>query len=328
MKKVILRLIAAILLLIIGLIIFIFANADKDFEAPLGNLKASKDSAVIARGKYLAYGPAHCASCHMPKDKVIDNDKGIEMPLSGGFEIVIPPGTFRAPNLTPDNETGIGKLSDAQLERAMRYSVNHRNKLMFPFMPFQEMSNEDVIALISFLRSQPAVKHEVKNTEHSFLGKALIALGAVNPEGPKNNPPNDIAIDSTAKYGEYLAHKVANCVGCHTNRNLETGEFIGPILAGGLALPPDEFSQGYTYVSPNLTPDSETGVMASWNESAFINRMRAGRVHNSAMPWGSFARMNDIELKALYSYLHSLAPVKNKIEKTVYKPGEKVIAQK
>jgi len=129
------------------------AKGDKDFDAPMTDIAASKDSAVIARGKYLAYGPAHCASCHTPMDKLDDNDKGIEMPLSGGWELDIEPGIFRAPNLTPDIETGIGKLTDAQLERAMRNSVNHRNKLMFPFMPFQEMTQEDVVALISFLRS-------------------------------------------------------------------------------------------------------------------------------------------------------------------------------
>jgi hypothetical protein len=38
------------------------------------------------------------------------------------------------------------------------------------------------------------------------------------------------------------------------------------------------------------------------------------------MPWGAFSRMNDVELKALYSYLHSLEPVANKIEKTVIPP--------
>jgi hypothetical protein len=42
------------------------------------------------------------------------------------------------------------------------------------------------------------------------------------------------------------------------------------------------------------------------------------------MPWGSFSRMNEVDLKALYRYLRSLKPVKNKIEKTVYVAGERL----
>ena len=54
-------------------------------------------------------------------DKLEAVDKGLEMPLSGGWELDIPPGTFRAPNLTPDMETGIGKLTDAEVARNLRY---------------------------------------------------------------------------------------------------------------------------------------------------------------------------------------------------------------
>ena len=87
---------------------------------------------------------------------------------------------------------------------------------------------------------------------------------------------------------------------------------------------PDAFSEGYSFITPNLTPDKETGIMANWDESTFINRMRAGRVHKgSPMPYGAFSRMDDLELKAIYRYLQSLDPVNNKIEKIVFAPGEK-----
>jgi hypothetical protein len=116
-------------------------------------------------------------------------------------------------------------------------------------------------------------------------------------------------------------------MGCHTRRDLKTGEFTGVPFAGGMAFPADKFSEGYTFVTPNLTPDPETGVMSAWNEQGFIDRFRAGRVHKgSQMPWGSFSRMNELELKAVYRYLKSLDPVKNKIERTVYPPGEKLPA--
>jgi mono/diheme cytochrome c family protein len=322
MKKIITRTLAVLAIIILSMVSYVLISGNKNFDVAIPDYTASKDTAVIARGKYLAFGPAHCASCHTPMDRKTDIDKGITMPLQGGWELTIPPGTFRASNLTPDMETGIGKLTDGQLVRAMRYSVNHNNKAMFPFMPFQDMSEADVIALISFLRSQEPVKNKIEPTEYSFLGKALLAFGLVKPIAPLSAPPKEVKIDSTAEYGKYVAHKVANCVGCHTNRDLKTGVAIGPEFAGGLMLPADVFSDGYTFVTPNLTPDKETGIMAEWNEKAFISRFKAGRVHNgSQMPWGSFSRMNEIELKAVYRYLHALQPIKNKIAQIVYEPG-------
>lgn len=325
MRKV-LRVLVLILLIIGGLVAVISATGNKDFDVAIPtDVHASTDPQVIARGKYLAFGPAHCASCHTPLSRKNEIDKGMEMPLIGGWTVDIPPGVFRAPNLTPDMETGIGKLTDGQLARAMRFSVNHNNKAMFPFMPFQEMSEEDLVAVISYLRSQAPVKNKIEPTEYSVLGKALILFGAFKPTAPAHTPPKSVQVDSTVAYGEYIAHRVANCVGCHTNRDLKTGEAIGPLFAGGLQLPADKMSEGYTFVTPNLTPDMETGIMARWSEEAFISRFRAGRTYSgSQMPWGSFSRMSDLELKAVYRYLRTLKPVAKKIEKIAYAPGEKV----
>ena len=324
MKRLLLRVLAVLLIIIAGLLIFIFVSWNKKHDAPFPEIKASSDSLVIARGKYLAFGPAHCASCHTPMDKLEAVDKGLEIPLSGGWELAIPPGTFRAPNLTPDPETGIGKLTDAEVARVLRYSVGHDGRTIFPFMPFQELSDEDLTAIISYLRSQPPVKNAVKPSEYSFLGKAVLAFGMIKPVAPKKEPPNSVPIDSTIASGSYIANSIANCVGCHTERDLKTGEFTGPAFAGGLQMS-DDFTQGATFVTPNITPDKETGVMTTWTEAAFVQRFRSGRVHErSPMPWGSFARMTEVDLKALYRYLQSLEPVKNKIEKTLYAKGEKL----
>ena len=324
MKKILLRVLAVLLIIVAGLVIFIFIAWNKKHDAPYPDIKATTDSAVIARGKYLAFGPAHCASCHVPMEKSADVETGLEPALSGGWELSIPPGTFRAPNLTPDDETGIGKLTDAEVARVLRYSVGHDGRTIFPFMPFQELSDADLTAVISYLRAQKPVKHALKRTEYSFLGKAIMAFGMIKPEAPKNTPPKSMIIDSTITSGSYLANSVANCVGCHTKRDLKTGAMIGPLFAGGMEMSEESY-KGVKYVSPNLTPDPETGILSSWTETMFINRFRSGRVHaTSPMPWGSFSRMNEVDLKALYRYLRSLKPVKNKIEKTVYVAGERL----
>lgn len=310
-----------LLLLVIGFFTYVQFNSNKTFNAPYPNIIASTDSAVIARGKYLAYGPAHCGTCHVPMDKYMDVEKGDLMPLSGGWELSIPPGTFRAPNITPDKETGIGNLTDGEIARTLRYMVGYDNRFIAPFMSFHDLTDEDLTAIVSFLKSQAPVKHQVKRSEINFLGKALVAFNLIKPEGTKGNPPKSIIRDTSISYGKYLANSVADCVGCHTNRDMKTGELIGKPFAGGMYYEADAFSDGVAFISPNLTPHLTTGIISDWGENAFVARFRAGRVHKgSPMPWGSFSRMDDLDLKAIYRYLNSLDPVENKIEKTVILP--------
>ncbi len=323
--KIFLRILAGLGILVALLIVYITLNGNKKFDAPYPNITASKDSAIIARGRYLAFGPMHCASCHTPMANMAEIDAGKEMPMLGGWEISIPPGTFRARNLTPDMETGIGKLSDKEIARTLRYGVGSDGRLIFPFMPFKDVSDDDLTALISFLRSQEPTKNEIAPSEYTFLGKFLMTIEALKPDGPAVTPPISVLRDSTAEYGKYLAYNVTNCRGCHTPRNIKTGEFTGPDFSGGFVIPPGKHSNDYAFVTPNLTTDVETGVMAEWSEQAFINRMRGGRVHKSSpMPWGSISRMDDSDLKAIYRYLHSLEPIKNKIDKIVFEPGEEL----
>lgn len=308
-----------------GFVVFVMTSWEVKHELPYPEITASSDSTVIARGEYLAFGPAHCATCHVPMDQVAAVEGGLEIPLSGGWELSIPPGTFRAPNLTPDDETGIGRFTDGELARALRHSVKHDGTVMFPFMPFQEISDADLTAIVSFLRSQPAVKHEVQRSSYTFLGKMLMATGMLVPEGPKHTPPSIVPIDSSIAYGEYLANRVANCVGCHTERDLKTGAFTGAAFAGGLRFEQDPSTKGFGFITPNITPDAETGIMAAWDERTFINRFRMGRVYETShMPWGAFSRMHEDDLKALYRYLQTLEPVKNKIEKAVFAPNEEM----
>jgi len=314
-----------LVLIIVALITYIQLSWNKSFDAPYPDITASSDPVLIERGKYLAYGPSHCASCHVPMDKIPEVDNGLQIPLSGGWEEAFPGfGTFRAPNLTPDPETGIGKLTDAQLARTIRYGVKSDGHLLAPFMEFQEMSDEDLTAVISFLRSQEPVKHTVDPSELGFVAKALVTFGLMQPKGPKNTPPKSLSRDSTVAYGKYIANNIGNCRGCHIKMD-DQGRQLGADFAGGGIFLPGALSEGFAFISPNLTPDKATGIMAAWDEAFFIDRFRGGRLHKgSPMPWGLYSRMDEVDLKALYRYLHSLEPVENKIEKTVYAPGEKL----
>ncbi|MBE0637238.1 MAG: c-type cytochrome [Bacteroidales bacterium] len=314
-----------LILIVAGFYSFVQLSWDKKYEAPYPNIKASIDSAVIARGEYLVYGPSHCATCHVPPDKMLAVDNGLKMPLIGGWEESFPGfGVFRAPNLTPCPETGIGQLTDAEITRSIRHMVKSDGTTLFPFMEYQGMSDEDLTAIISFLRSQEPVYNQVDRSDLGFVAKALSAFGVISPRGPKTAPPTNVPTDDVLEYGRYIAQDISNCKGCHIQMD-DFGNQQGPDYAGGFLFPPNAFSEGYAYVSPNLTPHPTTGVMTNWTEEQFINRFKHGRIHKgSPMPWGSYSRMHDDDLKALYSYLQSLEPAEHKIEKTVYTPGEEL----
>src|SRR5690606_6140037 len=153
-----------LLLVFAGIILLLFAfiqiAGNKKFDAPYPEIVASTDSSIIARGEYLVFGPAHCATCHVPMDKIKDVESGLKMPLIGGWEVDIPPMTLRAVNLTPDHITGIGNRTDGELARTIRYGITHDGRFLPPVMPYSQMSDEDLQAIISFLRSQAPVENK------------------------------------------------------------------------------------------------------------------------------------------------------------------------
>jgi mono/diheme cytochrome c family protein len=124
----------------------------RDFSAtPLPDIQASKDPAVIARGAYVANALAHCSACHGNGEST---NRG-ELPadredLRGGYVIKAGPfGVFYPSNLTSDPETGIARLSDAELARVIRHGVAPDGSYD-PLMAFAvgPMSDEDLTAVI------------------------------------------------------------------------------------------------------------------------------------------------------------------------------------
>lgn len=323
--KTLLRIVGVLAVVIIAFALFIQFTYNIDFsdDYPVDeSLEVAITPERVAHGEYLSYGPAHCASCHVPLERIADVDAGVRVPMSGGFEFTLPPATLRAPNITPDPETGIGNLSDGELYRMLRYNLKHDGTATIELMPFATMSDEDIFSIIAFLRSQDPVHHEVANTEWSFLGKALrrFAIGPMD-DGRDEHPI--VTKAPTAEYGEYLAVSVANCRGCHTERDLKSGAFIGPEYAGGMRFDPSPETQGWTYVTPNLTTCNETGIMRGWTQDDFFERMTAGRAHaTSPMPWGTFSRMDSTDLAALWQFFSQLDPVKNDVGQLAFAPEE------
>lgn len=293
------------------------ASADEKMafpETPYPQLAATTDLLVIERGRYLVHGPAHCAQCHSTTNRNAPAEILTE-PLHGGFEFAMGPiGSLYARNLTPDLDTGIGRRTDAELARVLRSGVLPEGDISI-FMRYSAatLSDEDIVAVLSYLRSVPPVRNEVPPNRITTLGKIIVklafpALTPRPPAGPEDVPPSD---EPTIARGEYLAEKVALCTACHTEYDPMTFEPVGPKGGGGIVEASRGDDTNMEYWPPNLT-SHPTGITGKLDEDAFVVRMRGGRAHlTSIMPWENIGQSTDDDLRSVYRYLASLPPIDN-----------------
>jgi mono/diheme cytochrome c family protein len=275
------------------------------FAAPFPALAASADPAVIAQGQYLVYGAAACAYCHVPRDAWDELDRGAQLPLSGNHLFRLPFGDIYSSNLTPDSSSGIGRRTDGELARILRYGVRADGRAAFPLMEFQ-LSDEDLVAVVSYLRAQPATPHAVPEHRLSLFGKALMAF-AIAPAALEKEPPAASPRAPSVERGAYLAKSVSSCVACHTDRGSD-GALIDPPFGGGQRMDVAA-DASKVYVSPNLTPDPTTSPIGRWTEDVFVTRFQRGaQIPGTPMPWGAYARMTNDDLRSVYRYLRTLPP--------------------
>lgn len=263
--------------------------AARTYDVPPFEMVASTDSAVLARGQHLAESLGQCFACHGED-------------LSGRLvEDLGPIGVIRAPNITRGSG-GLGpEYSDSDFARAVRHGVatDGRSLLFMPTIEHNWWPDEDLIALVSYVRSVPPVDSSVDPPAMRPLGKILTQFGAMNflsasmidHGAPRNMAP---APAPTAQYGSYLAR---GCVDCHGER------FSGGKMPGAPASLP---------IPLNLTPH-ETGL-GSWTEDVFMQVLDTGirpdgRTLDPFMPIAGLRAMNETERKALWAYLRTLEPL-------------------
>lgn len=123
----------------------------------------------VKRGEYLVE-LLGCGACHT--DGALGGDPDTDRPLAGsttGIAYTNPlehrfPGVVYPSNITPDEETGIGSLSDLQIASAVRAGVGRhagRRITVMPWQGYARMTEEDVTAIVSYLRSVKPIRHQV-----------------------------------------------------------------------------------------------------------------------------------------------------------------------
>ena len=254
----------------------------------------------LARGKYLVEGIAACGNCHAvrdPKGQVI-----AARGLSGGMVFDAPVFKAYAQNITPDPETGIGKWSDEQLGKAIREGVRPDGTIIGPPMPIEflrSVSDDDLAAMISYLRAQPAVKNAVPKSAYKMplppnYGPALTKVSAP-------------ARSESVKYGGYLV-AMGHCMDCHSP--LEKGQpDLSRMGAGGRTFDIGPLGQS---VSRNITPH-ETGLK-SWTDAQIVRAIQHGQSRDGSrlkppMGYDWYAKVNSADMRSVVAYLKSLKPV-------------------
>jgi mono/diheme cytochrome c family protein len=278
---------------------------------------------LVARGEYLARHVTMCVDCHSPR---VRDRYG--MPPTKGFEFaggdcwgaeLGVPGKACMPNITPDHEHGVGQWTDGEIMRAIREGISRDGRTLFPMMPYpayHALADEDLHAIVAYLRTTKPVAQKAPPSEFPPAVREAISVFPKPVAGPVTAP----ARSNSVEYGGYLT-RIAGCSDCHTQRG-PAGPNMELAFAGGM-----EFNlSGVLHVrSANLTPDPETGMGAMTREQ-FISRFKAfadaeavtaspiAPARQTIMPWVLYGGMTEEDLGAIYDFLRTVKPIKNKVE--------------
>jgi mono/diheme cytochrome c family protein len=246
-------------------------------SAPVPDIKVAATPELIARGKDVSDG--FCGGCHSRTGT-----------LAGGTDLAedlpIPVGSFVSSNLTQAGP--VKDWSDGELFRAIRNGVDAEGRwlTMMSYVNAGRLSDDDIEALIAYIRSVPAAGNLTPDPpDHlNLLGLAMLGAGML-PSGKPiisehiSAPPKG----PTYQFGEYIL-SYQDCRECH-----------GKDLNGGV---PGQLAP--------LGPDLD--LVRDWTLAGFTAAMRTGIDPNGhkiskQMPWRTIGKMDDDELAAIYAYL-------------------------
>jgi hypothetical protein len=184
--------------------------------------KGVEQARLRARGEYLVRHVSGCVECHSPRLPIGEFDES--RLLSGVRDLVdLDParadrGMLHAPNLTPDEETGLGLWSDDEIRNAFQHGRSRDDRVLhwtMPYWLYHDMTPEDADAVVAFLRSIPAVRNDLSERQSLpieldtpyHLPDSVLFRSRLDPLLPGAH---------AAERGRYLAVSAGLCVFCHT----------------------------------------------------------------------------------------------------------------
>lgn len=293
--KWILRVLGALVGLIVLAVLAVFiisgSRVNKTYLVDVSAVEIPTDDAAIERGEYLVKHVAVCAACH-------------EENLGGG-EFVNDPSfiVLYTANLT-DGEGGVGATyTDEDWVRTLRHGVqpDGTSVIFMPSQNYRVLSDEDLGAILAYVKSQPPVDSDYPDPAPGPLGRLFLlmepALLPASLIDQNAAPPAAPEQGVTPEYGAYLV-SLGTCRDCH-----------GPELNGAPPLEPGGVP------GANLT---QAGEIADWSEDDFIQTLRTGITPDGTPLTGDMAEtidyyggQTDDDLAAIYAYLSTLPPAED-----------------
>jgi mono/diheme cytochrome c family protein len=268
---------------------------------PVSAGPAGAATQIITKGEYLARA-GDCVACHTEPN---------EKPFSGGRPMATPFGNLYVPNITPDDETGIGRWSANDFYKMMHTGVSRDGTLLYPAMPFAsytKVTREDSDAIYAYLMSVPPVKRPNRPHELRFpFNKRELLIGwrtLYFNEGEYQPDPKQ-----TVQWnrGAYLVDGLGHCAMCHTAINALGGSSESKEFEGGMI--PNQ-----NWYAPSLTSNREAGL-GNWPIKDITDLLQVGISHRGTVygpmaevVYNSLQYLTDADVEAMAVYLKSLAP--------------------
>ena len=206
----------------------------KPLPFPRQRITAPPVTDKVAYGRYLS-SSLGCFACHSADFKTMNELEPERSAgyMAGGNPLLDQNGdVVRSANVTFDEETGIGKWSEADFTRALRTGVRpDRRVLLYPMEPMPELTEEDAAALYAYLRTVPKLSNPVPRPERR-------ALAADASEGKK----------TYYRYG---------CVSCHG----ESGVGLADLRQAAQHYPADEQLEAWIKNPASFKPGTK---MPAW----------------------------------------------------------------
>lgn len=258
------------------------------------------DDATLRRGAALAR-LANCGGCHTAPGGT---------PYAGGRALVTPFGSVYAGNLTPDDDTGLGRWTADDFWHALHHGRGRDGRRLvpaFPYTSFTHLSRADTDALLAWLRSLPPVvaarpQHALRwpfgSQPALAVWRALYFSADAAPQTP--------APGATAARGAWLVRGPGHCAECHAARNTMGGLIQPAALRGGLMPMGDWESPALACLTGKGRPDAAA-------TAAFVALLRSGQ-HGADSVAGPMAEVvlnstqhwPEDELRAVAAHLATL----------------------
>ncbi len=229
--------------------------------------------AFAETGEYLARA-GDCVACHSAPGG---------QAFAGGLNMATPIGTISATNITPDPETGIGRYTLDDFDRAVRQGIAPDGRHLYPAMPYPsyaKLTDADVKSLYDyFMHDVPAVKQADQPSEIPRWLSPRWPMRIWNLLfAPATGFTPDPSKGAAWNRGAYLVEGLGHCGACHTPRGWSYQE-------RALAADSPNFLAGANlddWYAPSLRADQTTGL-GTWSRADIAEFLKTGHnLHGSA----------------------------------------------